>query len=146
MAGDRMRALIRDTEIYAETSWSPFIQNHLAWSHTARPDGDGYALCEDCPVSDPEPADFDITETEVPDTSAPADLDGTSAVPTVVRRIATFNRAKYDARKAEESADDTEPAPAPEMPAEGTEGAQADESAPDTIIIDGVTYTRSVTE
>ena len=106
--------------------------------------GGAYALCEDCPVGDPEPTDFDITETEVPDASAPAD-EGTE-VPTIVHRIATFNRAKYDARKAEESADDTEPAPAPEMPAEGTEGTQADESAPDTIIIDGVTYTRSVTE
>ena len=98
-----MKALIRDTEIYAETSWSPFTQNHLAWSHTARPDGDGYALCEDCPVSDPEPADFDITEVQVPDASAPADEDGTAEVPTILRRIATFSMERYTARKAQEA-------------------------------------------
>lgn len=98
-----MKALIRDSEIYAETSWSPFTQNHLAWCHTARPDGDGYALCEDCPVSDPEPQDFDITTIEVPDASAPADEDGTSVVPTITRRIATFNQERYNARKAQEA-------------------------------------------
>lgn len=97
-----MKALIRDSEIYAETSWSPFTQNHLAWCHTARPDGDGYALCEDCPA-DAIPSDFDISETEVPDTSAPADEDGTATVPTILRRIATFNMERYNARKAQEA-------------------------------------------
>lgn len=65
--------------------------------------GGAYALCEDCPVSDPEPADFDITEVQVPDASAPADEDGTAEVPTIVRRIATFNMEKYTARKAQEA-------------------------------------------
>ena len=96
-----MKALIRDTEIYAETSWSPFTINHLAWCHTARPDGDGYALCEDCPVQDPEPADFDISTIEVPDASAPA--DESTEVPTVTRRVAVFNQDRYNARKAQEA-------------------------------------------
>jgi hypothetical protein len=61
--------------------------------------GGPYALCEDCPVSDPEPQDFDISEVEVPDASAPADEE----VPTIVRRIATFNMEKYNARKAQEA-------------------------------------------
>ena len=141
-----MKALIRhEGETVLETAQIDGIEwttgaplTNLSWA------GGPYALCEDCPVQDPEPQDFDISEVQVPDASAPAGDEGET--PTVLRRIATFNRTKYDARKAEDSADDTEPAPAPEMPAEGTEGAQADESAPDTIIIDGVTYTRSVTE
>ena len=65
--------------------------------------GGPYALCEDCPVPDPEPSDFDITETQVPDASAPADEDGTATVPTILRRIATFNQEKYNARKAQEA-------------------------------------------
>ena len=92
-----MRALIRDTEIYAETSWSPFTINHLDWCHTARPDGDGYALCEDCP-EDAIPSDFDITSVSLPDPSSPEEDP-----PTVTRLIATFNQEKYDARKQEES-------------------------------------------
>ena len=63
--------------------------------------GGAYALCEDCPVGDPEPADFDITEVQVPDASAPAD-EGTEA-PTILRRIATFNMERYNARKAQEA-------------------------------------------
>lgn len=141
-----MKALIRNN---GETVLSTSNIDGIEWTTGApltNPSwaGGPYALCEDCPVQDPEPSDFDITEVQVPDASAPAEDEGET--PTVLRRIAMFNRARYDAMKAEESADDTEPAPAPEMPAEGTEGAQADESAPDTIIIDGVTYTRSVTE
>ena len=65
--------------------------------------GGAYALCEDCPVPDPEPEDFDITTIEVPDASAPADEDGTATVPTVVRRIATFNQERYNARKQQEA-------------------------------------------
>ena len=97
-----MKALIRDTEILTEP-FPAWVQGHLAWCHTARPDGDGYALCEDCPVPDPEPADFDITEVQVPDASAPAEEDGTAVVPTIVRRIATFNMEKYTARKQQEA-------------------------------------------
>ena len=97
-----MKALIRDTEIYAETSWSPFTINHLAWCHTARPDGDGYALCEDAPA-DAIPSDFDITEVQVPDASAPAEEDGTAEIPTVTRRVAVFSQERYNARKAQEA-------------------------------------------
>lgn len=61
--------------------------------------GGAYALCEDCPVSDPEPQDFDISEVQVPDASAPADEE----VPTILRRIATFNQDKYNQRKAQEA-------------------------------------------
>lgn len=97
-----MKALIRDNEIITEP-FPKWIEEHILWIATARPDGDGYALCEDCPVPDPEPQDFDITTIEVPDTSAPADEDGTATVPTVVRRIATFNQERYNARKQEEA-------------------------------------------
>ena len=61
--------------------------------------GGAYALCEDCPVSDPEPQDFDISEVQVPDASAPADGE----VPTVLRRIATFSMERYTARKQQEA-------------------------------------------
>ena len=97
-----MKALIRDTEIITEP-FPAWIEEHLLWMATARPNGDGYALCEDCPVSDPEPEDFDITTIEVPDASAPADEDGTDEVPAIVRRIATFNMEKYTARKQQEA-------------------------------------------
>lgn len=103
--------------------------------------GGAYALCEDCPVTDPEPSDFDITTIEVPDTTAPAEEDGTAEVPTVTRRVATFNQARYEARKAQEVG---EADPAPETPAEGEDGASGE--PPDTIIIDGVEYTRAVGE
>ena len=94
-----MKVLIRDNEIYAETSWSPFTQNHLDWCHTARPNGDGYALCSDCPYSDVEPSDFDI-ETIVE--SSPGDPLSEEEPSTITRRIATFNKEKYDARKQEQ--------------------------------------------
>ena len=100
-----MKALIRNN---GETVLSTSNIDGIEWT-TGAPltnpawAGGAYALCEDCPVSDPEPADFDITETEVPDTSAPADEDGTATVPTIVRRIATFSQEKYNARKAQEA-------------------------------------------
>ena len=93
-----MKALIRDTEIITEP-FPEWVQGHLLWMATAHPDGDGYALCEDCPVGDPEPQDFDITEVQVPDASAPEDEE----VPTILRRIATFNQDKYNQRKAQEA-------------------------------------------
>ena len=96
-----MKALIRDNEIYAETSWSPFTQNHLDWTYTARPDGDGYALCSDCPYSDVEPSDFDITTEEIPSPGDPLSED--EAPSTITRLIATFNKDKYDARKQEDT-------------------------------------------
>lgn len=93
-----MKALIRDTEIYAETAWSPFTINHLAWCHTARPDGDGYALCEDTPA-DAIPSDFDISETEVTIQEATED----TPAETVIRRHATLNQERYNARKQQEA-------------------------------------------
>lgn len=102
--------------------------------------GGAYALCEDCPVTDPEPQDFDISTIEVPDTNAPAGEDGTAEVPTTARRVAVFNTARYEARKAQDGA---EYQPAPETPAEGADGA---EEPPSTIIIDGVEYTRAGSE
>ena len=41
-----MRALIRDSEIILEP-FSKWIEEHLDWLTTARPDGDGYQLVED---------------------------------------------------------------------------------------------------
>ena len=41
-----MRALIRDTEIITEP-FSPWIEEHIEWMCTPRPDGDGYTLIED---------------------------------------------------------------------------------------------------
>lgn len=135
-----MRALIRNQEIYAESNWSEFTKTHLDWHTTIPPGGDGYALAEDAP-EDAIPSDFDITTIEVPDTAAPAEEDGTAEVPTVTRRVAVFNTARYEARKAQDGAEDV---PAPETPAEGGEGASGE--PPDTIIIDGVEYTRAVGE
>lgn len=100
-----MKALIRHNgETILETAGIEGIDwttgaplTNPAWA------GGAYALCEDCPVPDPEPEDFDITTIEVPDASAPADEDGTAEVPTVVRRIATFNMERYTARKQQEA-------------------------------------------
>ena len=100
-----MKALIRNNgETVLETAGIDGIEwttgaplTNPAWA------GGPYALCEDCPVSDPEPQDFDRTEVQVPDASAPADEDGTAEVPTVLRRIATFNQDKYNQRKAQEA-------------------------------------------
>lgn len=41
-----MKALIRDDEIIYEP-WSQWVEDHLDWLTTARPDGDGYELVED---------------------------------------------------------------------------------------------------
>ena len=100
-----MKALIRqEGETVLETAGIDGIEwttgaplTNPAWA------GGAYALCEDCPVNDPDPQDFDITTVEVPDSSAPAVEDGTSVVPTITRRIATFNQEKYNARKAQEA-------------------------------------------
>lgn len=133
-----MKALIRRP---GETVLEPF--EGIDWT-TGAPltnpawCGGAYALCEDCPVTDPEPADFDITTIEVPDTNAPAEEE--AEAPTTTRRVAVFNTARYEARKAQDGAEDV---PAPETPAEGADGA---EEPPATIIIDGVEYTRAVSE
>lgn len=42
---DNMKALVRDTEIILEP-FSPWVQEHLAWLTTARPNGDGYELID----------------------------------------------------------------------------------------------------
>lgn len=100
-----MKALIRND---GETILSTSNIDGIEWTTGApltNPSwaGGAYALCEDCPVQDPEPQDFDISEVQVPDASAPADEDGTATVPTFLRRIATFNRDKYNQRKAQEA-------------------------------------------
>lgn len=41
-----MRALIRDKEIICEP-FDKWVEDHLDWLTTARPDGDGYKLVED---------------------------------------------------------------------------------------------------
>ena len=41
-----MKALIRDREIIHEP-FNKWIEDHLEWLTTARPDGDGYKLVED---------------------------------------------------------------------------------------------------
>lgn len=41
-----MRALIRDDEIILEP-WNKWVEEHLDWLTTARPNGDGYKLVED---------------------------------------------------------------------------------------------------
>lgn len=95
-----MRALIRDTEFYPETAWSPFTVNHIEWHRTARPDGDGYALAEDAPA-DAIAADFDISETVQ---TIPAEEEG-GQERTITLLTATLNRARYDARRAQEAAE-----------------------------------------
>ena len=99
--------------------------------------GGPYALAQDAPA-DAEPCDFDITEERVPDPNAPAEEDGTAEVPTITRRTAVLNSARYEARKAQEGA---EHQPEASVPAEGEDGASAGASdQPETIIIDGVEY------
>ena len=100
-----MKALLRNNgETVLETAGIDGIEwttgaplTNPAWA------GGAYALCEDCPVSDPEPQDFDITEVQVPDASAPAEDDGTAEIPTVTRRVAVFSQERYNARKAQEA-------------------------------------------
>jgi hypothetical protein len=100
-----MKALIRNN---GETILSTSNIDGIEWTTGApltNPSwaGGAYALCEDCPVSDPEPQDFDISEVQVPDASAPAEDDGTATVPTVTRRVAVFNQDRYNQRKAQEA-------------------------------------------
>ena len=40
-----MKALIREDEIITEP-FSPWVQEHLTWLTTPRPDGDGYELID----------------------------------------------------------------------------------------------------
>lgn len=98
-----MKALIRHN---GETILSTSNIDGIEWTTGApltNPSwaGGAYALCEDCPVQDPEPADFDISTIEVPDASAPA--DESTEVPTVTRRVAVFSQDRYNARKAQEA-------------------------------------------
>lgn len=100
-----MKALIRHQ---GETILSTSNIDGIEWTTGApltNPSwaGGAYALCEDCPVSDPEPADFDISEVQVSDASAPAEEDGTAEIPTVTRRVAVFNQDRYNQRKAQEA-------------------------------------------
>ena len=41
-----MRALIRENEIISEP-WNQWVEEHIKWLTTARPNGDGYKLVED---------------------------------------------------------------------------------------------------
>ena len=95
-----MKALIRNA---GETVFEPF--DGIEWETGApltNPSwaGGPYALCSDCPYSDVEPSDFDI-ETIVE--SSPGDPLSEEEPSTITRRIATFNKDKYDARKQEET-------------------------------------------
>lgn len=86
--------------------------------------GGPYALAEDAPL-DSIPSDFDISEECVPDPNAPAEEDGTAEVPTVLRRIATLNADRYNARIASEADEQSqEPAGASEAPADDAEPAE----------------------
>ena len=134
-----MKALIRnDGETVRETDGIDGID----WQTGAPLTNEGwcggpYALAQDAPA-DAEPCDFDITTEEIPDPNAPAEGEGTSEVPTITRRIATLNQARYEARKAQEGA---EYQPEPENAPAGEDGAPAGASdQPETIIIDGVEY------
>lgn len=126
---------VRETDNIDGIDWTTGAPlTNPAWA------GGPYALAQDAPA-DSIPSDFDITTIEVPDTNAPAEEDGTAEVPTITRLVAVFNTARYEARKAQDGA---EYQPAPEMPADGADGAS--EEPPATIIIDGVEYTRVVGE
>lgn len=130
-----MKALIRNNrEIVLEpfegidwTTGAPLT--NPAWC------GGPYALAEDAPA-DSIPSDFDIVEYY--DTIREATEDEPAEI--VTRRQAILNTARYEARKAQDGAED---APAPETPAEGADGA---EEPPATIIIDGVEYIRAAGE
>ena len=94
-----MKALIRHQ---GETVLSTSNIDGIEWTTGApltNPSwaGGPYALCSDCPYSDVEPSDFDITSIEVTDPSSPEEET------TITRLIATFNQEKYDARKQEET-------------------------------------------
>ena len=97
-----MKALIRNNgETVLETAGIDGIEwttgaplTNPAWA------GGAYALCEDCPYTDVEPSDFDITTEEVPSPGDPLSEEEPS---TITRLIATFNQEKYDARKQQEA-------------------------------------------
>lgn len=130
-----MKALIRRE---GETVLEPF--EGIDWT-TGAPltnpawCGGAYALCEDCPVTDPEPSDFDITEVQVPDTNALTEEE--AEAPTITRLVAVFNTARYEARKAQE-VDEADPAPIEAPVAE----EEASGEPPATIVVDGVEYVR----
>ncbi len=113
-----MKALVRDKEVYPETAWSPFTRNHLEWHCTAKPDGDGYALADNCPA-DAVGGDFDITVT-------------------ANRLTATLNTRRYNARPKEEC-EATEPVIGTAI----STVTETEADVPETIVVDGVTYTRS---
>ncbi len=91
-----MKALIRNN---GETVLEPF--EGIDWT-TGAPltnpywAGGPYALCSDCPYTDVEPQDFDITAIEIP---SPEPLSDEESQSVTTRLIATFNKEKYDARK-----------------------------------------------
>ena len=95
-----MKALIRNTgETVLETDniegidWTTGAPlTNPSWS------GGAYAICEECPA-DAEPGDFDISQQDVP--TGETDNEGNPV--TVVRKIATLNQTRYDARKAQEA-------------------------------------------
>lgn len=49
-----MKALIRGEEIIMEP-WSQWVEDHLIWLTTERPDGDGYKLIENYSPPEIEP-------------------------------------------------------------------------------------------
>ena len=102
-----MKALIRNTgETVLETDniegidWTTGAPlTNPSWA------GGAYALCAECPVSDPEPGDFDFSEIEIP-AEGEEQEDGTIHVTaTITKRRATFVQARYDARKAQEASE-----------------------------------------
>lgn len=107
-----MKALIRNTEVYKETEWSPFTANHLEWKRAANPDGDGYALAENCP-KDAMAQDFDIVF-----------KNGVGT--------ATLNTSRYNARLAGETAEETATVTVDEEIVVDN----------DVVIINGVEYTK----
>ena len=97
--------------------------------------GGAYALADECPP-DAEPSDFDITEETVTVQEA---TEEEPAV-TTVRRIATLDAARYEARRAAQAAEpEPTPDPIPEAPAEAQEAPSDD----DIVVIDGVQYTKA---
>lgn len=93
-----MKALIRHE---GETILSDSNVDGIDWTTGApltNPSwaGGAYAICESCPVSDPEPGDFDISEVAVPVGEPTEDEEQT-----IIRRVAVFVRERYDIRKQE---------------------------------------------
>ena len=86
--------------------------------------GGAYALAADCPP-DAEPSDFDITE----ETITLQEATEEEPAVTTVRRIATLDAARYEARRAAQAAEpEPIPDPVPEVPAEAPEEAPAEDS------------------